>query len=32
MHVRWLQDDAARSPITERTHNYFASAALAYRF
>jgi outer membrane scaffolding protein for murein synthesis (MipA/OmpV family) len=32
VHVRWLQDDAARSPITERTHNYFASAALAYRF
>jgi len=30
--VRWLQDDAARSPITERKSNYFASASLAYRF
>jgi outer membrane scaffolding protein for murein synthesis (MipA/OmpV family) len=29
---RRLQGDAARSPLAERTSNYYASASLAYRF
>ena len=29
---RGLHGDAARSPIVERTSNYYANAGLAYRF
>ena len=29
---RRLHGDAARSPLAERTSNYYASASLAYRF
>ena len=29
---RFLQGDAARSPLTECTWNYYFSAGLAYRF
>jgi outer membrane scaffolding protein for murein synthesis (MipA/OmpV family) len=32
MEVRTLYGDAARSPITERSTNYFITAGLAYRF
>jgi len=30
--LRWLQGDAATSPITEDKTNYYASVGLAYRF
>ena len=30
--LRSLRDDAARSPLAERTTNFYASAGLAYRF
>jgi MipA family protein len=30
--LRSLRDDVARSPLAERTTNYYASAGLAYRF
>jgi outer membrane scaffolding protein for murein synthesis (MipA/OmpV family) len=30
--LRSLRDDAAHSPLVERTTNYYASAGLAYRF
>ena len=32
MEARHLRGDAARSPLTERPTNYYASAGLAYRF
>ncbi len=32
MEARHLQGDAARSPLAERTWNYYASAGIAYRF
>jgi outer membrane scaffolding protein for murein synthesis (MipA/OmpV family) len=32
MESRHLRGDAARSPIVERTSNYYASAGLSYRF
>jgi outer membrane scaffolding protein for murein synthesis (MipA/OmpV family) len=32
MESRRLRGDAARSPLAERVSNYYASAALAYRF
>ncbi len=32
MEARHLHGDAARSPLTERTTNYYASAGLAYHF
>ena len=32
LHARRLHGDAASSPITEEKTNYFASAAIAYRF
>ena len=31
-HARFLQGDAASSPITEERTNYFASVGVAYRF
>jgi outer membrane scaffolding protein for murein synthesis (MipA/OmpV family) len=31
-HARFLQDDAASSPITEERTSYYASAGVAYRF
>jgi outer membrane scaffolding protein for murein synthesis (MipA/OmpV family) len=30
--ARHLEGDAARSPLVERTSNYYASASIAYRF
>jgi outer membrane scaffolding protein for murein synthesis (MipA/OmpV family) len=32
LEARRLEGDAARSPLVERTGNYYASAAVAYRF
>ena len=32
MEARRLQGDAARSPLTERTSNYYVSAGIAYHF
>jgi outer membrane scaffolding protein for murein synthesis (MipA/OmpV family) len=32
MESRHLRGDAARSPLAERTSNYYASAGVAYRF
>ena len=32
LEARRLHDDAARSPLAERTSNHYASASLAYRF
>src|SRR6266850_2309578 len=32
LEARWLHGAAARSPLAERTSNYYASASLAYQF
>jgi outer membrane protein len=32
MEARHLQGDAANSPLTERTSNYYMSAGIAYHF
>jgi outer membrane scaffolding protein for murein synthesis (MipA/OmpV family) len=32
MEARHLQGDAASSPLTERSTNYYVAAGLAYRF
>ena len=32
VHQRWLQGDAAQSPLAERSRNNYANAGIAYRF